>query len=170
MQVFCDLISTKDGRVLGPKRSLKDKQFVKVFMSNPDLLYKDKWPESRFGPLVINIMLQSVFKATYGYEVEVQQFGKPMKGTYDYARTLLQKQAAAKGVQIGNCYMIGDNPKSDIAGGNLAGMTTILVRTGVFDSKAPSSLKGNDREHPATHVVKDFEAAIQLIYKNEGLL
>jgi len=60
--------------------------------------------------------------------------------------------------------MIGDNPKSDIAGGNAAGMNTVLVRTGVFESAAK-----NDKEHPATHVVQDFEAAIKLIYKLEGL-
>jgi ribonucleotide monophosphatase NagD (HAD superfamily) len=61
--------------------------------------------------------------------------------------------------------MIGDNPKSDIAGGNLAGMTTILVRTGVFD--CPD--KANDEENPATYVVQDFEAAIDLIYEREDL-
>jgi hypothetical protein len=67
------LISTKDGKILGQKRTAgKDKQFVKVFLSNPDLLYKDKWSESRLGPLAINIMLKSVFKTTYGYEIEVE--------------------------------------------------------------------------------------------------
>ena len=60
--------------------------------------------------------------------------------------------------------MIGDNPRSDIAGGNAAGMTTILVRTGVFDST-----DDNDAENPATYVVEDFESAIDLIYKKEGL-
>jgi ribonucleotide monophosphatase NagD (HAD superfamily) len=62
-------------------------------MSNPDLLYKDKWPESRFGPRIINIMLKSVFKAQYGFDMQIEQFGKPMKGTYDYARELLEVQA-----------------------------------------------------------------------------
>lgn len=51
-------------------------------MSNPDLLYKDKWPENRFGPMTFNIMLESVFEATYGYPVDIIQFGKPTKGTY----------------------------------------------------------------------------------------
>jgi ribonucleotide monophosphatase NagD (HAD superfamily) len=36
------------------------------------------------------------------------------------------------GIKITNSYMIGDYPKSDIAGGNAMGFTTILVRTGVF--------------------------------------
>ncbi len=114
-------------------------------------------------------MLKAVFKATYGYDVEVEQFGKPVKATYDYAALLMQKQAVRKGVDIGNCYMIGDNPKSDIAGGNSKGMTTILVKTGVFDPTAETSFEGNDREHPATYVVEDFEAAINLIYTLEGL-
>ena len=72
LQVFCDLVSTKDGRILGQKRSENDPQFVKLFLSNPDLLYKDKWPESRFGPRVINIMLQSVMMATYGYKMQIE--------------------------------------------------------------------------------------------------
>lgn len=53
--------------------------------------------------------------------------------------------------------MIGDNPRSDIAGGNNKGMTTILVRTGVFDATAATSHNGNDSENPATYVVDDFE-------------
>lgn len=40
--------------------------------------------------------------------------------------------AASQGTSISNFYMIGDNPESDIAGGNAAGWTTILVRSGVF--------------------------------------
>jgi ribonucleotide monophosphatase NagD (HAD superfamily) len=52
--------------------------------------------------------------------------------------------------------MIGDNPLSDIAGGNKAGFTTILVKTGVFNAGAPTSKNGNDIANPATHVVEDF--------------
>ena len=54
--------------------------------------------------------------------------------------------------------MIGDNPKSDIDGGNRMGWVTILVRSGVYQGT------GNDREHPATYVVDDMEAAVKLIY------
>ena len=54
--------------------------------------------------------------------------------------------------------MIGDNPKSDIAGANQKGWTSILVKTGIFDPKAATSTKlGNDKVHPATLVVEDFE-------------
>ena len=72
-------------------------------------------------------------------------------------------------VKISNFWMIGDNPASDIAGGNGKGWKTILVETGVFKPEAETSLKGNDRKNPATYVVKDFKAAIELIFKHEGL-
>ncbi|KAI6465316.1 hypothetical protein MCOR15_003425 [Pyricularia oryzae] len=42
-----------------------------------------------------------------------------------------------------NIYMIGDNPASDIVGGNMYGWNTCLVRTGVFQGG------DNDEENPA---------------------
>jgi len=33
---------------------------------------------------------------------------------------------------VGNIYMIGDNPASDIRGANAIGWPSFLVRTGVF--------------------------------------
>jgi ribonucleotide monophosphatase NagD (HAD superfamily) len=65
--------------------------------------------------------------------------------------------------------MIGDNPKTDISGGNAKGMTTILVKTGVFQTDASTSKNGNDSVDPATHVVTDFNEAIDLIFRLENL-
>ena len=48
-----------------------------------------------------------------------------------------------------NVYMIGDNPASDICGGNKHGWKTCLVRTGVFQGDE------NDEEHPANFGVFD---------------
>ena len=59
--------------------------------------------------------------------------------------------------------MIGDNPKSDIKGGNDAGWITILVKTGMFQGEK------NDKTNPAKYVVKDFKQAIQLIFELENL-
>jgi ribonucleotide monophosphatase NagD (HAD superfamily) len=59
--------------------------------------------------------------------------------------------------------MIGDNPKSDIRGGNAVGWETIMVRTGVFCGEI------NDEEDPAKYVVHDFTDAIKLIFKLEGI-
>ena len=43
------------------------------------------------------------------------------------------------------------------------------MKTGVFDVNAKTSSGGNDKENPASHVVEDFEAAIQLICKLENI-
>ena len=65
--------------------------------------------------------------------------------------------------------MIGDNPESDIAGANAKNWTSILVKTGVFKPDDPvTSQNGNDRNHPATHVVETFKDAIELINTLEG--
>lgn len=42
-----------------------------------------------------------------------------------------------------NIYMVGDNPASDIIGGNMYGWNTCLVRTGVFQGGE------NDESNPA---------------------
>ncbi|ETO13148.1 hypothetical protein RFI_24229 [Reticulomyxa filosa] len=53
-----------------------------------------------------------------------------------YARQTMTKEAKNLGyedVDAKNCYMIGDNVYSDIAGGNSIGWNTILVKTGVYN-------------------------------------
>ena len=52
--------------------------------------------------------------------------------------------------------MIGDNPTTDIAGGNQNGCITILVKTGVFREDAETSENGNDLKNPAAYVVENF--------------
>jgi ribonucleotide monophosphatase NagD (HAD superfamily) len=56
--------------------------------------------------------------------------------------------------------MVGDNPKSDVAGANSMGRPwqSVLVRTGVFQGE-------NDREHPADVVVDDVAEAVSFALK-----
>jgi len=61
--------------------------------------------------------------------------GKPTAITYSFCETVLAKKAKEMKVDITNTYMIGDNPKSDIAGANAKGWTSILVKTGIFNGK-----------------------------------
>ena len=65
--------------------------------------------------------------------------------------------------------MIGDNPMSDIDGGNRKEWTTILVETGVFNPDDKRNVNGNDPKNPATFVVHDFKAAIKLIFELEDI-
>ena len=156
--------------MLGKKRkSAEDPQVVKVYTTNPDLLWADAHPEPRLGPLVITIMIKECFKEVYGYDLEIEQFGKPTEFTYNYVEKHLRQTASNKGVEISNFYMIGDNPESDIAGAIKKGWTSILVKTGVFDPDAKTSVNGNDSKFPATYVVEDFAEAIDLIFRLEAL-
>lgn len=52
--------------------------------------------------------------------------------------------------------MVGDNPKSDIAGANAYGWQSILVRTGVFRGE-----KLNDDENPAHFVADNVLTAVK---------
>ena len=44
IQIINDLASSRDGSLLGAKRKATDPQVVDIIMTNPDLLYADKWP------------------------------------------------------------------------------------------------------------------------------
>jgi ribonucleotide monophosphatase NagD (HAD superfamily) len=77
-------------------------------------------------------MIKAIFKENNGYDLHCHQYGKPTRESYQYTMDVLNKKAKQEGTTLSNIYMIGDNPESDIAGGNAAGMTTILVKTGVF--------------------------------------
>ena len=104
-----------------------------------------------------------------GVDVKFEEYGKPHKFNFEFVEQQLTERAKRQKITISNFYMIGDNPKSDIAGANGNGWVSILVRTGVFDPQAATSKDGNDIEHPATHVVENFQEAIDLIYRLENL-
>lgn len=55
--------------------------------------------------------------------------GKPSQTTVDAA-------AAALGVPLDRCLMVGDRLETDVLMGNRAGMTTVLVMSGVTDQRA----------------------------------
>jgi ribonucleotide monophosphatase NagD (HAD superfamily) len=79
-------------------------------------------------------------------DLNIVHYGKPSLNTSRYAEHYIRNLYPG---DLGNIYMIGDNPKSDIRGGNAAGWKTILLRTGVFKGD-------NDALDPATYVVDDI--------------
>ncbi len=165
LQVFSDLLISKDGRLGQSMRGPKDKQFVKFFLSNPDLIYADKHPVPRHGQGILIHCIQEQMKSIYGIDnLEYTMYGKPERLTFDYAESLFLAKAKAEEVQISNFYMIGDNPEGDIEGANRKGWTSILVRTGLFTGEQP-----NHPDHPASHVVQDMEEAVKLICRIENL-
>ena len=74
-----------DGTLLGKKRkSSAEPQPVKIFTTDPDLLWADDHPWPRLGPRSINIMVQETFKAVFGYELEIEMIGKPFDFIFSY--------------------------------------------------------------------------------------
>jgi len=138
---------------------------VKLYSTNPDLVWPYQWPIPRYGPRTLLIALESIFKAYYNLQIEYIQYGKPNEPTYTYCERALDDQARSLGVKISKHYMIGDNPDSDIDGANRRGESwvSILVRTGVFQGGA------NSTKHPAKYVVADMQEAVELIFRLEGL-
>ena len=158
-----DVILSTDGSIAGPRRtSFDQKQQVKFYATNPDLLYADSFHHSRMSsqfPLVL--ALDSFLTNAFGLPLEVIQYGKPSKLTFEYAKKVLDQQAADFGVEIDKYYMIGDNPTGDIYGANLMGWESVLVKTGVF--KSGDQIK---EEHKPKHLVETMHDALELILRS----
>ncbi|MFC7166141.1 HAD-IIA family hydrolase [Halospeciosus flavus] len=77
--------------------------------------------------------------------------GKPSQETVDLAAERL-------GVPAEECVLVGDRLDTDVAMGEKAGMTTILVRTGVTDERELA-----ESEFTPNHVVDDLAAVPDLL-------
>ncbi|KAM0748710.1 HAD-superfamily hydrolase [Meredithblackwellia eburnea MCA 4105] len=167
IQLATDLLRSKDGVFgtakdpLDPSQWTPDKQ-LPIYFSNPDLLWGNEFSQPRFGQGAFQESMAAVFKFTTGYELQRTTGGKPSKATYDYTSRLLYSLAHPGGDYDGRVYMVGDNPRSDIAGANAFGWESILVRTGVFRGK------DTDAEHKPTVVKDDVLDGVLWALRREG--
>lgn len=112
-------------------------------------------------------------------KLKINYYGKPTRNTYDYTRkqfliniqliiyklNLIRNQEIYICIDVISLFLrIGDNPKSDIRGGNQAGWKTILVRSGVFTGEK------NDHQDPGTYVVDNMKQAFELICEKERII
>ncbi len=157
LQICCDILRS-DGHV----GNLVKEQKVPIYMSCPDFEYVTEFKLPRFGAGVFSLVLKHVFKKLTGRKLELTNFGKPYRLTYDLAEKHLEGMAKDMGYDEGitQIYAIGDNPQADIKGANDASdlWTSILVRTGIFMGK------GNDEKNPADKVVDDVGDALTYIF------
>jgi HAD superfamily hydrolase (TIGR01456 family) len=75
-------------------------QAVPLFSSNPDLLFAGIYSVPRLAAGSYTVALRAVWKAVTGTELDVVQYGKPHKVTYDFAAKRLAqwgRRAAAEG-------------------------------------------------------------------------
>ncbi|KAM3140631.1 hypothetical protein pb186bvf_007229 [Paramecium bursaria] len=127
---------------------------LKVDIKTP-YLYVFWLPRFAFG--LFTASLKSICKQRLGQEPNIIYYGKPSTNTFKYVESLIHQSNP----NVGNIYMIGDNPKSDIRGANDIGWISILVRSGIF--------KGvNDPLDPAQYVVciQDYTYRLMICLKH----
>ncbi|KAL4794822.1 HAD-like domain-containing protein [Aspergillus venezuelensis] len=167
-QIILDLLLSANGRLRNWAKdpAAKDAvaKHIPIFFSQGDLLC----PTEHKGPPRLHlgafrVGLEAQYKALTGLDLDRLVYGKPERATYICAdevfRSWMEEIHGERRLPE-HIYMIGDNPQSDIIGGNLYGWNTCLVRTGVFQGK------GNDVNNPANfgvfdHVLDAVKAAIR---------
>ena len=168
MQLIIDLVLAEDGLMLTRAKDPVASR-IPLYFSQGDLVF----PTNHKGPTRLTmggfrIAVEAQYKALTGLELERVVYGKPERATYTYADEVLKswmEQIHNENKLPQNVYMIGDNPASDIIGGNMYGWNTCLVRTGVFQGPGD-----NDATNPANFGVFDnvLEAVKAAVRKELG--
>lgn len=141
LQVLLDILNS-DGGHFGTSRSkFSSEPSVPIIWSNNDFLWSTGFPLPRFGQGAFRIAVREIYKQmNNGLELNDDVWGKPHKIAFKYAETVLSNEwlKINKNTDMNtppvfeNVYMVGDNPESDIKGGNDYGWNTILLKTGVY--------------------------------------
>ncbi|KAF1947245.1 HAD-superfamily hydrolase [Clathrospora elynae] len=143
-------LSRKNGNAALDNRGYQQDGQPPLYFSNPDLLWAAKYHLPRLGQGGFREAFEGIWTAITGGEahgVKLQKtvLGKPHQPTYEFAekrlishrRNLLQCHGGTL-ANLQRVYMVGDNPASDIAGGNNyksphgIDWASILVQTGVY--------------------------------------
>lgn len=164
MQIIMDLLRSENGR-FGTVAKDPESQRIPIYFSQGDLLCPTEHPIPRMSQGTFRIGLEAMYKALTGVDLERVVYGKPELATYKYADEVISswmEQIHNDETLPSNIYMVGDNPQSDIVGGNMYGWNTCLVRTGVYQGE------GNDKENPANFgVFKNVLEVVQTAIRKE---
>ncbi|KAI1075647.1 HAD-like domain-containing protein [Whalleya microplaca] len=164
MQIIMDLLQSENGR-LGTMAKDPVSQRIPIYFSQGDLLCPTEHWTPRMSQGAFRIGLEAMYKALTGVDLERVVYGKPELATYKYADEVItswMEQLHGDEKLPENIYMIGDNPASDIIGGNMYGWNTCLVRTGVFQGGE------NDENNPANFgVFPNVLEAVQTALRKE---
>ncbi|EHA26584.1 uncharacterized CDP-alcohol phosphatidyltransferase class-I family protein C22A12.08c [Aspergillus awamori] len=163
MQLIMDLLLAEDGKLLTRAKDPVASR-IPVYFSQGDLVFPtDHKGPPRLTQGLFRISIEAQYKALTGVDLERVVYGKPERATYTYADEVMKawmEQIHNENRLPENIYMVGDNPASDICGGNMHGWNTCLVRTGVFQGK------DNDDNNPANfgvfpNVLEAVKAAVR---------
>ncbi|KAF2724521.1 HAD-superfamily hydrolase [Polychaeton citri CBS 116435] len=166
MQIIMDLLRSENG-YFGTIAKDPVSTRIPIYFSQGDLLCPSEHPIPRMSQGTFRIGLEAMYKALTGEDLERVVYGKPELATYKYADEVLtawMEELHGEEKLPKNIYMVGDNPASDIIGGNMYGWNTCLVRTGVFQGG------DNDENNPASFgvFVNVLEAVKTAIRKQLG--
>ena len=135
-----------------------------IVLVHDDKMYPDEFPLPRMCLGTFNKVLTEFTQKMYGKSPNLIFYGKPTLRTFEYTKTTVKK--LYNDCEISTFYMLGDNPDTDILGGNRSGMETILVKTGVYTDLNKDNYIGEEKK--AKFIVEDFREAIELIAEKEG--
>ncbi|KAJ5280608.1 haloacid dehalogenase-like hydrolase [Penicillium angulare] len=165
-QIINDLLMSEDGYLLTRTKNPKEHKHIPIYFSQGDLLCPTEHkgpPRLHLGAFRLGV--EAMYKATSGNDLERVLYGKPERATYIYADEVMadwMEDLHGEKKLPKNIYMVGDNPASDIVGGNMYGWNTCLVRTGVFQGGE------NDEENPANFgVFKNVKEAVWTAIRKE---
>ncbi|KAI1121948.1 HAD-superfamily hydrolase [Nemania abortiva] len=164
IQIIMDLLLSENGRL---KTRAKDpvSQRIPIYFSQGDVLCPTEHWSPRMSQGAFRIGLEAMYRSMTGVDLERVVYGKPELATYKYADEVMASwmdQIHGEERLPENIYMIGDNPASDIIGGNMYGWNTCLVRTGVFQGG------DNDENNPANFgVFPNVLEAVQTALRKE---
>lgn len=169
MQLIIDLLLAENGQFLTRAKDPVSSR-IPIYFSQGDLVFPtDHKGPARLTQGAFRIGCEAMYKSLTGVDLERVVYGKPERATYTYADEVLRawmEQIHNINQVPKNIYMVGDNPASDIIGGNMYGWNTCLVRTGVFQG-GPGE---NDVNNPASFGVFDnvLEAVKAVVRKELG--
>ncbi|KAI0024458.1 HAD-superfamily hydrolase [Xylariomycetidae sp. FL0641] len=145
MQIIMDLLRSKNGRLMTMAKDPVSER-IPIYFSQGDMLCPTEHWTPRMSQGAFRIGLEAMYKSLTGVDLERVVYGKPELATYKYADEVMtswMEKLHGEEKLPENIYMVGDNPASDIIGGNMYGWNTCLVRTGVFQGG------DNDENNPA---------------------
>jgi HAD superfamily hydrolase (TIGR01456 family) len=130
MQIVIDLLRSENGRMHTVSQD-STSQSVPIYFSQGDMLCPTEHPIPRMSQGTFRIGLEAMYRALTGHDLQRVVYGKPELATYKYADEVIMSwmEKIHNDEKLPeNIYMIGDNPASDIVGGNSYGWNTCLVR------------------------------------------
>ncbi|KAF2034428.1 HAD-superfamily hydrolase [Setomelanomma holmii] len=172
-------LSTKNGNAALPNNGYQQDGQPTLYFSNPDLLWAAKYHLPRLGQGGFREAFEGIWAAitggpAKGVQLQKVVMGKPYQPTYEYAeqriishRSRLLGQDKGRLAPLRRVYMVGDNPESDIAGGNNykspygTDWMSVLVQTGVF-------VHGTTPSHQPRQIVGDVWDAVRWAVSQEN--